>query len=119
MIHDIKNVSGQLSMLLANARHADNPAFQRDMLTTVRASVARITRLLTRLQPGDQERTHSLIEPVERIGDVVAAFRRNSGATVTVEDDGGVSGVSIDPDAFEYGGDASADQRGGGDPQGG
>ncbi len=102
VIHDIKNVSGQLSMLLANAeRHADNPAFQRDMLTTVRASVARITRLLTRLQAGDQERTHSLIEPVERIGDVVAAFRRNSGATVTVEDDGGVSGVAIDPDAFD------------------
>jgi putative PEP-CTERM system histidine kinase len=102
VIHDIKNVSGQLSMLLANAeKHAENPEFQRDMLTTVRASVARITKLLTRLQAGDQERTYALIEPVERIGDVVAAFRRTSGATVTVEDDGGESGVAIDPDAFD------------------
>jgi len=102
VIHDIKNVSGQLSMLLANAeRHADNPEFQRDMLVTVRASVTRITRLLTRLQAGTQERTHALIEPVERVGDVVAAFRRTSAASVTVEDDGGEAGVAIDPDAFD------------------
>ena len=53
VIHDIKNVSGQLSMLLTNAEvHADNPEFQRDMLATVRASVAKITRLLTRLRSG-------------------------------------------------------------------
>ena len=102
VIHDIKNVSGQLSMLLANAeRHADNPEFQRDMLITVRASVARITKLLTRLQAGTQERTYALIEPVERIGGVVAAFRRTSGTAVTVENDGGDAGVAIDPDAFD------------------
>ena len=41
--HDIKNVSSQLSLLLANAeRHIDNPEFQRDMLETVRASVRKI-----------------------------------------------------------------------------
>ena len=102
VVHDIKNVSGQLSMLLANAeRHADNPEFQRDMLITVRASVARITRLLTRLQAGAQERAHALIDPVERIGDVVAAFRRTSGVALAVEDDGGEAGVAIDPDAFD------------------
>jgi signal transduction histidine kinase len=89
-------------MLLANAeRHADNPEFQRDMLVTVRASVARITRLLARLAAGAQERTHALIEPAERIGDVVAAFRRASGAVVTIEGDGGEAGVAIDPDAFD------------------
>jgi putative PEP-CTERM system histidine kinase len=38
VLHDIKNVSGQLSMLLANAElYADNPEFQRDMLAPVRA----------------------------------------------------------------------------------
>lgn len=102
VIHDIKNVSGQLSMLLANAAtHADNPEFQRDMLTTVRASVARITRLLTRLQPGAQERARALIAPIERINDIVATFRRSRGAAVRVEDDGGDGGVAIDPDSFD------------------
>ena len=63
VIHDIKNVSGQLSMLLTNAEvHADNPEFQRDMLATVRASVGKITRLLSRLQAERQERDHALID---------------------------------------------------------
>jgi hypothetical protein len=70
VIHDIKNVSGQLSMLLTNAKvHADNPEFQRDMLATVRASVGTITRLLTRLQADRLERRHSLIHTVQRLRD--------------------------------------------------
>ena len=49
--HDIKNVSGQLTMLLANAeQHIDNPDFQRDMLRTVRASVQKIGTMLVRLR---------------------------------------------------------------------
>ena len=68
VLHDIKNVSGQFSMLLANAEvHADNPEFQRDMLATVRASVGKITRLLARLQADRQERSHALIDPLERL----------------------------------------------------
>ena len=68
VIHDIKNVSGQLSMLLTNAEvHADNPEFQRDMLATVRASVGKITRLLTRLQADRRERSHALIQPLQRL----------------------------------------------------
>jgi putative PEP-CTERM system histidine kinase len=102
VIHDIKNVSGQLTMLLSNAEiHAGNPEFQRDMLTTVRASVARITRLLTRLQPGAQERAHALITPVERLEGIVETFRRTRGVTVTVESDAGDAGVAIDPDSFD------------------
>jgi putative PEP-CTERM system histidine kinase len=72
VLHDIKNVSGQLSMLLSNAEvHAENPEFQRDMLATVRASVGKITRLLTRLQADRRERSHALIDPVERLREIV------------------------------------------------
>lgn len=80
VLHDIKNVSGQLSMLLANAEvHADNPEFQRDMLATVRASVGKITRLLSRLQADRQERSHALIDPVERLKAIVdTTLRSNS-----------------------------------------
>ncbi len=49
--HDIKNLSSQLSLLLANAeRHIANPEFQRDMLGTVSASVQKINVLLARLK---------------------------------------------------------------------
>ena len=76
VIHDIKNVSGQLSMLLTNAEvHADNPEFQRDMLATVRASVGKITRLLTRLQADRQERRSLADQPA-----AAAARHRRSDA---------------------------------------
>jgi putative PEP-CTERM system histidine kinase len=102
VIHDIKNVSGQLTMLLANAeRHADNPDFQRDMLTTVRSSVGRIGRLLARLESGTQERAHALIIPIRRLSDVIDTFHRARAMRVTVEDDGADAGVAIDPDAFD------------------
>ena len=52
------------------------PEFQRDMLATVRASVAKITRLLTRLQADRQERSHALIQPVQRLEDIVEATRQ-------------------------------------------
>jgi putative PEP-CTERM system histidine kinase len=52
--HDVKNVSSQLSLLLANAEtHLADPAFQKDMLATVRSSVGRIGGLIRRLDhPG-------------------------------------------------------------------
>jgi putative PEP-CTERM system histidine kinase len=102
VIHDIKNVSGQLSMLLTNAEvYADNPAFQRDMLATVRASVGKITRLLSRLQAERQERDHALITPGERLRLLVEASRMTSGRDIGFRDQGGGGGAAIDPDAFD------------------
>lgn len=53
VVHDIKNLVSQLSLLASNAdRHADNPAFQRDMVDTVRDSVEKMNSLLDRLHKG-------------------------------------------------------------------
>ncbi len=102
VIHDIKNVSGQLSMLLTNAEvHADNPEFQRDMLVTVRASVGKITRLLTRLQVDRQERSHTLVAPLEHLKAVVETCRITRKAPVDLHDDGNKAGIAIDPEAFD------------------
>ena len=102
VLHDIKNVSGQLSMLLTNAEvHADNPEFQRDMLATVRASVGKITRLLTRLRADRQERSHALINPVERLKDAIEAARISRHANVELVPAGVAGGVAIEPEAFD------------------
>lgn len=103
VLHDIKNVSGQLSMLLANAEvHADNPEFQRDMLATVRASVGKITRLLERLQADRNERSHSLIDPLERLKDIAESARLAPGAAqVDLTSGGGGGGVAIDAESFD------------------
>ena len=53
LMHDLKNVAAQQSLLLQNAeRHKRNPAFVDDMLTTVANSVRRISRLLEQLRGG-------------------------------------------------------------------
>jgi putative PEP-CTERM system histidine kinase len=102
VIHDIKNVSGQLSMLLTNAEiHADNPEFQRDMLATVRASVSKITRLLTRLQAERQERSHTLITPVQRLKDITESTGQARRTPIELSDDGDSAGVAMDPEAFD------------------
>jgi putative PEP-CTERM system histidine kinase len=102
VIHDIKNVSGQLSMLLANAEvYADNPEFQRDMLSTVRASVGKITRLLSRLQAERQERNHALITPSERLRDLIEMSIFTNNRTVSLSDRSGGAGAAIDPDTFD------------------
>jgi putative PEP-CTERM system histidine kinase len=51
LMHDLKNIAAQQSLLLQNAeRHKHNPAFVDDMLTTVANSVQRISRLLEQLR---------------------------------------------------------------------
>jgi putative PEP-CTERM system histidine kinase len=74
--HDVKTVSSQLSLLLANAeRNLADPEFQRDMLVTVRASAARINALIARLgQPGDvPEATEEAVAPLERLRSLAKA----------------------------------------------
>jgi putative PEP-CTERM system histidine kinase len=102
VIHDIKNVSGQLSMLLANAGiHADNPEFQRDMLATVRASVGKVARLLTRLEADCHKRDRTLIRPLQRLRQIVETTRQLRGCPIELSDDGSGAGVAIDPESFD------------------
>lgn len=102
VLHDIKNVSGQLSMLLTNAEiHADNPEFQRDMLATVRASVGKISRLLARLQAERQERSHALVTPAERLRHLAEACRLTRGGRIVLDLRNDSAGAAMHPDAFD------------------
>jgi len=50
IMHDIKNLVSQLTLVTRNAkRHADNPEFRADMIATLQASTARMNDLLARL----------------------------------------------------------------------
>lgn len=56
VLHDIKNLVSQLSLLVQNAeKHKNNPAFQEDMLETVEESVEKMNALLVRLHAGGKE----------------------------------------------------------------
>jgi putative PEP-CTERM system histidine kinase len=53
VVHDLKNIIAQLSLMLKNAeRHRDNPEFQKDMLMTVEHSVERMRQLMMQLREG-------------------------------------------------------------------
>jgi len=53
VVHDLKNLVAQLSLLLRNAdRHRDNPEFQADMLETVENVLDRMQGLLLQLRVG-------------------------------------------------------------------
>jgi putative PEP-CTERM system histidine kinase len=108
--HDIKNVSSQLGLLLANAEHhMDNPDFQRDMLDTVRASVAKIGALLRRLRepqgaaatPASGTAAARRVAPRARLDVLVETCRRVRGANVTLEADTLSGEVAIAPAAFD------------------
>ncbi len=50
IMHDIKNLVSQLSLVARNAeRHADKPEFRADMIATLNASTARMNDLLAKL----------------------------------------------------------------------
>ncbi|MBM3524112.1 MAG: PEP-CTERM system histidine kinase PrsK, partial [Alphaproteobacteria bacterium] len=50
VVHDLKNMASQLQLLVRNAdRHGDNPAFQKDLMATVRNAVEKMTKMLEQL----------------------------------------------------------------------
>lgn len=70
VVHDLKNLVAQLSLMLKNAeRHKANPAFQQDMIETVAHVESRMRALMTQLQ---EKRS---IEPCRRV-DVPALVER-------------------------------------------
>jgi len=55
VVHDLKNIVAQLSLLLSNAqKHKHKPEFQEDMLATIDNATQRMTRLLGQLRAGYQ-----------------------------------------------------------------
>jgi putative PEP-CTERM system histidine kinase len=57
IMHDIKNLVSQLSLVTRNAeRHAGNPEFQADMISTLKNSTARMNDLLARLSQHNKVR---------------------------------------------------------------
>ncbi len=53
VVHDLKNIVTQLSLMMSNARRLQaNPEFQQDMLMTVENSLDRMRQLMTQLREG-------------------------------------------------------------------
>ncbi|MBL8472248.1 MAG: PEP-CTERM system histidine kinase PrsK [Rhodocyclaceae bacterium] len=74
VVHDLKNLVAQLSLLLRNAeRHKNNPEFQQDMLMTIENVTQRMKHLMVQLREGAQP--IDAPRPIE-LGAVTESIRR-------------------------------------------
>lgn len=88
VVHDLKNIVAQLSLMLKNAeRHRDNPEFQQDMLMTVEHSVERMRQLMMQLREGatpvDSPRGIDLGDVIRRIQTAKAGQGRDLEISLT------------------------------------
>jgi putative PEP-CTERM system histidine kinase len=85
VVHDLKNLVAQLSLMLKNAeRHRSNPRFQDDMFATVRHVEERMNRLLAQLSTGS--RGDENLRPIQlaKVVERVVAAKKAAGARVAV-----------------------------------
>ena len=80
ILHDIKNLVSQLSLLTRNAeRHAENAEFRADMIATLKSSITKMNDLLARLAPQATARaSRTQPQPVREILSAAIAARRAS-----------------------------------------
>ena len=78
ILHDVKNLVSQLSLLSRNAeRHADNPEFRADMVETLKSSVGKMNELLARLSPHSGARVQRMdAQPLRPILTAAIAAKR-------------------------------------------
>jgi putative PEP-CTERM system histidine kinase len=78
VVHDLKNIVTQLSLMMKNAKRLrDNPEFQQDMLDTVENSLEKMRQLMLQLREGDKP--HGVSSGV----DLEAIARRLQAAAVS------------------------------------
>ncbi|MEA3067587.1 MAG: hypothetical protein QOK41_994, partial [Sphingomonadales bacterium] len=101
ILHDIKNLVSQLSLLARNAeRHADNPDFRADMVATLQGSVSKMNELLARLAPHSPARVQRIEpQPLRPILSAAIATKRRD-REVNLLGDASVSAL-VDAGALE------------------
>lgn len=82
LVHDLKTVVAQLSLMHGNAeRHRNNPEFFDDMVETVGHSVGKMERILRQLRQSDSESSGSeAVNIVPVLEEVVQRMRRHQPA---------------------------------------
>ena len=86
VVHDLKNLVAQLSLLLNNAeRHRHNPRFQDDMLATVKHVEQRMNKLLQQLGTGSRGEENLRPIRLAKLVERVVASKRTERADIAVQ----------------------------------
>jgi putative PEP-CTERM system histidine kinase len=94
VVHDLKNLVAQLSLMLRNAdKHGENPRFQLDMRKTVENVVERMNRLMLQLRAGvvpvDNPRSVNLAPMLAR----VCAAKRSDNVIIHLDVASGIAAL--------------------------
>ena len=85
VVHDLKNLVAQLSLLLKNAeRHRHNPRFHDDMFATVRHVEERMNKLLAQLSTGSRGEENLRPIHLAKVVERVVAAKKAAGADIAV-----------------------------------
>lgn len=83
VVHDLKNLISQLSLVVSNAsRHRNNPLFMENVISTVDNSVSKMNRLLTRMRDGVQPDSRRMVNLAKLLEEVVHDARAKKPAPV-------------------------------------
>ena len=84
IVHDLKNMIAQLSMVVSNAaKHKNNPLFMEDAVSTVENSVVKLNKLLSRLR-GDTADNITTINLCELLEETVRASSKTGALPIPV-----------------------------------
>jgi putative PEP-CTERM system histidine kinase len=101
VVHDIKNLVSQLSMIVSNGeQHADDPEFQRDVMETVRHSVASMNKLLAQLR-ANRDAEEERASPAVVVAELVQAWAPRKAVKVRFHRDDGRGRVRMGRDPLE------------------
>jgi len=86
VVHDIKTLIAQLSLLLRNAdKHGDNPAFQKEIILSVRESVDAMNRILAQINAERQrDQVQATVDAVP-LSRALVERRRAAGAAIELQ----------------------------------
>jgi len=91
VVHDLKNIVTQLSLMMKNAeRHGDNPEFRRDMNDTVNHAVEKMRQLMLQLREGARPTGLSSGVRLAAIAERLQTAARQRGRFVEVQAQEGV-----------------------------
>lgn len=77
VLHDLKNIIGQLSMLARNARrHGDRPEFMEDAVETIEHAVGRMNELMSQLRGGLKADSATSVDLARIVQEAVQARAR-------------------------------------------
>lgn len=101
VVHDIKNIVAQLSLVASNAeKHRDKPEFIDDAFKTVSNSVGRMNRLLAQLRDGGKKKDQSVEIDIYDVVAAAVADKQQGKPAPKLETDHQSAHIEADEDRF-------------------